>query len=493
VSQTAWRLRTDLPVVTGLFVSSTVLYALLGVRFDDRTVGMHFIDTQLLTHRLLESLWFYHASPPGLNLLTGIGLKLFGAQAPIFFSAVFHLLGFLVALCIHALTLQLSASRLTAAIVTAVLVFSPSFVLYENCYFYDFLAMALLALVTFALHRYMQTRSTAWCATFFALAGVLLLTRSMFHLAWLVLVAAALVAVAWPHRRQILLAAAIPLLVVTLWYGKNYYYFGTFGTSTWLGLGLSNISTLLVPQTELMPLVQQGKLSKWALVSRYQDDRILFMTHQRPATGIPVLDEVRKSNGEYNLNFRDIPVVDRHYTADAVSVIREFPSLYVMGLIMANRQYFSPTDMNDFFTPGNREAVRPLQWLLDPLLAGTGPRNAFMEQPHFGFTGRYTIPVNTSVPLIVAWFLVFGYGYWHARQGIRSGQEDARSGAVTIGFIVLTAAYLYVVSTAIEFSENFRYRFVIEPLFFVLAATAITRSVRALRASVAKVNHVTPS
>jgi hypothetical protein len=42
------------------------------------------------------------------------------------------------------------------------------------------------------------------------------------------------------------------------------------------------------------------------------------------------------------------------------------------------------------------------------------------------------------------------------------------------------------------FSENFRYRFVIEPLFFVLAATAITRSIRALRASMAKVNQVTP-
>jgi hypothetical protein len=480
MSGIAWRVRSDLQIVAGLFIASTALYALLGVRFDDRAVGMHFIDTQLLTDRLLESLWFYHGSPPMLNLLTGIGLKLFGGHAAGFFSVVFHVLGFVVALCIHAITLQLSKSRVTAVVTTALVVFSPSFVLYENVLFYDFLALALLTFVTFALCRYLQTLSTAWCHAFFVLAGTLLLTRSMFHLAWMLVVAGALVAVAWQHRRQILLAAAVPLLVVTLWYGKNYYYFGTFGASTWVGLGLSNITTLLVPKRELAPLIQEGKLSEWALVSRYRDDQILFMTNQRPPTGIPVLDQVKKSSGEYNLNFRDIPVVDRYYTADALTVIREFPSLYVLGLVMANRQYFSPTDMNDFFTPGNKAAVRPMQVILDPLLAGTSPRTAFMEQPHFGFTGRYTIPVNTSVPLIFAWLLVFSYGYWYARKGILSGETQARPDAVVIGFVVLTAAYLYAVSTAIEFSENFRYRVVVEPLFFALAATAVTRLIRSL-------------
>ena len=51
-----------------------------------------------------------------LNLLTGIGLKLFGEHAAGFFSVVFHILGFAVALCLHALTLQLSKSRITAAV-----------------------------------------------------------------------------------------------------------------------------------------------------------------------------------------------------------------------------------------------------------------------------------------------------------------------------------------------------------------------------------------
>src|SRR5688572_22319543 len=45
MSGMAWRTRSDLLIVAGLFIASTALYALLGVRFDDRAVGMHFIDT----------------------------------------------------------------------------------------------------------------------------------------------------------------------------------------------------------------------------------------------------------------------------------------------------------------------------------------------------------------------------------------------------------------------------------------------------------------
>jgi hypothetical protein len=250
-----------------------------------------------------------------------------------------------------------------------------------------------------------------------------------------------------------------------------------------MGLGISNISTLMVPTKELEPLIHQGRLSPWAMISRYEHMDVLFLSQQRPATGIPVLDDVRKSNGEYNFNFRDIPVIDRYYTADALTVMREFPSLYVIGLIISNRLYFSPTSMNMFFSTANREAVRPMEWIFNPLLAGARPTSRVMQQPHFGFSGpkRYTIEVNTGIPLIVAWWVVLGFGYMRARRGILGGDPNARASALVTGFIVMTAAYLYTVSTALELAENSRYRFEIEPLFLVLAATAIVALFRAVR------------
>jgi hypothetical protein len=58
---------------------------------------MQFIEPDLLEHRLLESLWYYHGNPPLLNLPAGIGLKRAGDEAPWFYSAVFHLMGALTA------------------------------------------------------------------------------------------------------------------------------------------------------------------------------------------------------------------------------------------------------------------------------------------------------------------------------------------------------------------------------------------------------------
>jgi hypothetical protein len=57
--------------------------------------------------------------------------------------------------------------------------------------------------------------------------------------------------------------------------------------------------------------------------------------------------------------------------------------------------------------------------------------------------------------------------------------EQAR--AIAIGFIVLTCLYVYVLGTSLELGENSRYRFLTEPLFVVLGATAIVALIRKLR------------
>jgi Dolichyl-phosphate-mannose-protein mannosyltransferase len=475
--------RRDILTATVLFAASTTLYALLGIRFDDSLLSsMQFIDKPLLVDRMLESIWYFHANPPLLNLFAGTGLKLFGRHAVWFYDVCFHILGFLVVLCVYALVRKLSASRIAAAITAGLLAFSPSFVLYENWLFYTFPAMALLTAAALALFELLETRKTSWCAGFFALLGTLLLTRSQFHLVWMLVIAASLVALCWERRRQILVAAALPLLIVTLWYGKNYYYFGSFAASTWLGLGLSNISTLVVPQRQLRPLVERHELTPWALVSRYDTRGLIFSGGLRPPTGIPVLDNVRRAvDGGYNFNYRDIPVIDRYYTADAITVMRRFPASYVLGVYMANRLYFSPTSMNLYFTDANRAAARPMETIFNPLLNGVSGRPGLMPRTNFGFAYDMLIEVHTSIPLIVVWCLVLGFGYGQARKAVLDPASRGNPRAIVMGFIVVTAAYLYLVSTTLELGENYRYRFVIEPLFFALAATAVTAAVRSVR------------
>ena len=124
--------RRDYIMVAGLFAVSRALYALLGVQFDATTLPgyMQFIDVTLLRERLLESLWYYHAHPPLLNLFAGIGLKLGGDNADVWFALAFHALGLAMALAVYILTLRLSGARSAAIVATGLLVFSPSFVPY---------------------------------------------------------------------------------------------------------------------------------------------------------------------------------------------------------------------------------------------------------------------------------------------------------------------------------------------------------------------------
>jgi hypothetical protein len=346
---------------------------------------------------------------------------------------------------------------------------------------YSFPAAALLTMSALALYRYLQTQQTRWAVAFFGLLAALLLTRSLFHILWMVVVIALLTALLWQHRRQVLLAAALPLLLVVLWYGKNYYLFGTFASSTWMGLGLSNITTLMVTQKELLPLVQAGELSPFALVSRHRQMDLLFSSQHLPPTGIAVLDQIKTSSGAYNFNNQQILAVSQFYATDGFTVVRKFPASYAIGLGIANRLFFSPSNMNLYFTEENRAAVRAMERLFNPLLYAVPAKSSPLVRPHFGFENPDLIEVNTSIPLIVAWCLVLGYGYLQVRRLLLTRRPGLMPRAIVIGFIAGTAFYIYMLGTALELSENNRYRFLIEPLFMVLAATAATDVVRMLR------------
>ena len=125
----------------------------------------------------------------------------------------------------------------------------------------------------------------------------------MFHLVWVIVITGGLLLMMKHQAKRLLIIAVVPLLFVVGWYGKNLYLFGTFSASTWMGLGLSNISTLTVAREDLAPLVRNGTLTNYALVSRYEDKRLLFPDIETPTEKIPALHNKTKSTGEFNFNY----------------------------------------------------------------------------------------------------------------------------------------------------------------------------------------------
>jgi 4-amino-4-deoxy-L-arabinose transferase-like glycosyltransferase len=473
----------DLGFVGLLTALGGAVYFAAGIRFDASPFPgyIQFIDDELLGERMLESIWYSHAHPPGLNLLAGVAYRAFGDAAPTFLSLLFHGLGLVLAVALFALTLRLTGSRIAAFAATAAIVLSPGFVLYENWLMYTFLEAVLLTASAVALYKTLDRGSAAWAAAMFVTLAALVLTRGLFHLGWLALVVA-YVAWAAPDRLRILKAAALPFAVATLWYAKNWFYFGTFAGSTMFGLGLSNIGTLTVPRADLQPLVEQGIVSPLALVSRYENVALLFAVANDSPSGIPVLDRPLKSDGEYNYNYLPLIALNRQYARDSLNVIRRHPAGYAIGVVIANRLFFSPSSMNEYFAAENRAAAKPFERVFNPVFYGVPAEPGYIAQPHFGFDVPPSLEVNTSAWLIALWVLVLVFGWLQVRPAFFARSCGDRAARITLGYLLFVMVYVHALGTLVELGENYRYRFAVEPFLAVAAAVIATDAVRRLAA-----------
>lgn len=464
----SWR---DLCLILTVFCFSRFVYLLAGLEFDTSMLetGLQFIDVELLKHRLVESLTFYHATPPLLNLLAGAGLKLFGEQAPWFFSIIFHLLGLLTAIAIFDLTRLLTGHRPVAWCLTVVLLFNPAFVLYENWFMYTMPTLALLSLSAWFLLKYLKTDAALWCACFFGTAGLLVLTRAIFHFYWLLLLIAILLSVASVNRRQLIVFAALPVLVCGLWYGKNLYLFGSFSAGSLLGLSLSNVTSLAVPKAALQPHVDAGRLSRFAVTSRYRElPRLLNEETLAPKTGIPVLDENKKSNGRRNFNSLEMKAVSEYYRSDSLTVLKLFPDRYLSTISISHQVFFSPGSMFVYFSEQNRASVKAFTRIYNPLLYGAKITASGIEQPHFGFSGKWFIPTNMGFTLTLLWLMVVLWASTRSLKTIFTANWSPSN--IIVGYVFGNLLLIYLAGTYLELSENNRYRYIGEPLFWVLVA-----------------------
>src|SRR5450631_725268 len=114
-----------------VFAVSRILYYALGVRFDARPLLTFYqiIDPELLRHRLLESLYYLHAHPPGFNLYAGILLKLFPDQYAIAFHALHLILGAATCCLLYHLMRACGVHAAIAFVLSALFIVSPGVVL----------------------------------------------------------------------------------------------------------------------------------------------------------------------------------------------------------------------------------------------------------------------------------------------------------------------------------------------------------------------------
>ena len=446
------------------------------------------IDVPFLERDPIGSVWYLHTQPPLYNLVIGAVLR-WSPLPPL--GTIFVL--YLAALCGAALLLTDVLARWNvrpwiAGTISGIAFASPNLLATINIVSYEVPVTFLLVLVLWCFQRYLQAPGWGPLLGLSAAVTGLVLTRSLFHPAFALVVIGLAVVARRATWRQATAALAIPVVLAGGWMLKNQVLFGTPTMSSWLGFNLQRGVVATLPRDEVERAVEEGDATDlalrrpWLALDEYPGTGSCTPEHDHAA-----VDRAQKHRvGLYpypNLNDECFLPLYAESQANAAALVRRDPLDY----LSTRRQVL----LSSFATGpigGGRGHVM-----------GTGkvaPTRTWMDQT----LGRAMLPVHVGLDLsgwnlpiagvdaleievspVIA-LLALGLA---VRAGLalvrlaRSGWRDRRS-TWEVGELLwlLTGGYLLaivVVGDLIEFGENGRFRTPLDPLLIALPLGALAR------------------
>ena len=411
------------------------------------------VDPPLLANHLCQSLFYLHAEPPGFNLFLGLVLKLFPGRDSEAFSLLYAVMGLVISISLYCLMADLAVSTFISTTLTLLFILSPASILFEEFLYNTYPAMTVLCIAAVCLQRFLRSGSRVAGIGFLISLDVVVLIHSTFQIVWMIV---PLAAIYWFQRERfrtikwVSLGAVCLILLLQL---KNAILFGAFTTSSWLGLHLASTTTMQIDPWDRLQLVKKHELSPFALIDRFSTlDLYEPLIGPTPKTGIPVLDQKEKRNPNYN-NIAAIKI-EKGYRRDALWVITHHPTVWLLGMWRAYVLYLAPA--GDYY-------------MLDFNRIKLGRLNATYSwlSPDCRLAGR-VVPLMHVLGLPVIW--MFGVATVAVKY-VKERRLGSRE--VVVFFLVFTILYVTIVSNALEFSENQRFRFVIDPFNVVLVGLAI--------------------
>ncbi|MCX7622004.1 MAG: hypothetical protein N2037_14325 [Acidimicrobiales bacterium] len=466
-------------VLVAVFAVSRAVYWWAGVRFDASglTYSSQLLDPELLRNDLWTSLWYLHAQPPLFNLFVGLVLRWSPLAPPTSFHAAYVVLGLVLLFALHELGRLLRLGRVVAGVVAAVITCAPTTVLYENWLSYEYpVAVALVVLVVLA-GRYGVAPNVGLLVGCAAVGSAAVLTRSLLHPVWLIGVVGVLLAYRWPPPRRALIVG-VPLLVVAGVMFKNQLLFGTPQLSSWFGFNLHRVVVEPLTDAQRAQLAEEGV---GPVTASPQPAPPCGLHHpQVPAVARQYKHQGQLFDGAPIENFNYECVIEQYagLADESVRVLRAHPRWYVRNVVGSAELWATPASLTPFVYYNRQEIGSLDEWyrrlvLLDvawdPPVAIPGAWPVALSAPDRRFHLSFTIVVATMVVSLAG---LVGLVQWRRRNCARLAVVI---GGVTVGYV--TAASIFL-----EFGENNRFRFIVEPLTFVLFAGVIGWAIRRLLA-----------
>jgi hypothetical protein len=448
-----------------LFLLSRAALVLAGLRFSFSLDWMWLSDLGDLRDRLLETLVYFHAFPPGMNALTGVLLKISESNAAGLAHAVFLGLGLVFVNGLFYLARAVGLSARAGFGFALIFSLIPPSIYFEHLYLYEWPVATLLCVAAGLLYRAVLRPSFgAWLACF-AVCAAIGVTRSSFHLAWFVVVAGLGVWFAGRgSRRAVATAAIAPGLLLIALYAKNLWLFNEFAASTFGPASLTLVTVAHLPPDVRDAWVREGKLSPFATTSVYAPPRdyaryFADPEHERWPPQLTRLEHREVSAP--NFNHWWLLEVHRARRADAMYYLRDRPLDYVHNVATGLRDMFGPSTT----------------W---------HPRDGTPASPHYQHQqvlGGYetwfnrvfhTVPVApiglyTCLPVILVWTVP------QAWRLVQASDPASRARGALLVFCVFQIVYVVAASAMLTFLESARYRFQVEWAIWLITAVCISR------------------
>jgi len=276
----------------------------------------------------------------------------------------------------------------------------------------------------------------------------------MFHLGYFILIFCAILWRMKGHRRKIAMAAAIPLLLLSGIYAKNYLLFGEFSVCSFVGKNLWIMTAGNMRWDDKARLIEEGRLSRLSLINRWDSldsYPARFKEVPRRFQGIPVLDQTRKSNGAVNYNHYGNIEISRIYGQDARYVLIHHPRVYLLSLAVSGYRYFKSSSALPVSLE-NQAKISRIAAFYDYVLYGKCP---------FDLSAYLRIVKRTGDPpyffLLIGLPLVWLHGLYRVwRPGRIPLTMPQREAILFLCFAILMVA---VLGCALDFTDGARYRF----------------------------------
>jgi len=443
-------------VIILLFVISRIIIRIIGIEMDYQALyrNWQYLSVDTLRHDLLKGVWYDHTQPPLFNLLLGVILKISGSFAPLAFSLLFKIITLLNTFLLLRLLKENANHRTIPLLFSLIYLLSPATMLFENELFYTSLITLLLLISCNYLLQYQGSGKPGKLLGFFLPLALICLTRSMYHLAWLIL--------PWlfilnrsrkkEYARKVLLMGLVFITIVSGWYIKNRVIFGSFTTSTWGGM---NIARNVFHDAVITDSGQIASIEPFSKISAYTN----FLPPE-PAAAFKGLNDrdllqEMKNDSFINEKHAGYIAISRQYMQASKQQVRDHPGAYLKNVVQSAIIFFAPATRY----PVNEAQARKMKYY-DLLYSFNLSHLAEGKQER-----RIALTLS-ALPKFIIYLLVFFVIF-------RNWIQKKRITLLHL-FIIYVIGYIFCISSLFEHYENMRFRYEAEPLFLILAAGVLS-------------------